>query len=422
MLKEDSERLVRVGPDRPGGRLFRRYWIPALLASEVPKPNSPQVRVRLLGEDLIAYRDTDGVVGLVDAYCPHRRAPMFFGRNEHCGIRCAYHGWKFDRTGACVDMPSEPVGTPMQAKVWIKAYPTLELGGLIWTYMGPPDLQPPPPDFEWLRAPATHRHVSKTFEHCNYLQALEGGLDTAHSSFVHNNRLDDPNMLRSRDTRPKIDVQPTDYGYYYTSERRIDEARRYLRVYRYVMPTQQMRSNVMGRSGEPAKLPKTDGHIWVPIDDETTFVYNWMCSYSADYPISGEEAEAEEKFAGRSGDDLIAGSFRLKRNLSNNYLIDREMQRTRTFTGITGLNTQDFALQEGMGTVVDRSLEHLGTSDRAIVAMRRLMLEAVEVVENNGSPRGLDPLASRDMRPYDGILEGDDEWPEAFAAELAAKW
>jgi len=175
MLKrEDNERLVRVGPGTVGGEFMRRYWQPAVLSSELPEPDGPPVRVRLLAEDLIAFRDTAGTVALVDAYCPHRRAPLFYGRNEECGLRCVYHGWKFDRAGNCVDMPSEPPGTPLQAKVKLRAYPTCERGGVVWTYMGPEDKRPPEPDFEWLRAPPTHQFVSKTFEHCKYLQAMEG--------------------------------------------------------------------------------------------------------------------------------------------------------------------------------------------------------------------------------------------------------
>ena len=168
MLKpEDNERLVRVGRGKPAGELFRRYWIPALLSSEVDEPDGPPARVRLLGEDLVAFRDTNGRVGLVDAYCPHRRAPLFFGRNEECGIRCAYHGWKFDVDGNCLDTPAEPADTGLKSRIKLTAYPTLDRGGIVWAYLGPHDRQPPPPDFEWLRAPATHRHVSKTFEHCN---------------------------------------------------------------------------------------------------------------------------------------------------------------------------------------------------------------------------------------------------------------
>src|SRR5580692_4549495 len=142
LSQQDNERLTRVGPGTPMGNLFRRYWIPALLSSELPEADGPPVRVRLLGEDLVAFRDTEGKVGLVEAYCPHRRAPLFFGRNEECGLRCVYHGWKFDRNGDCVDMPSEPAGSTLQAKVKILSYPTIEKGGVVWTYMGPKDLKP----------------------------------------------------------------------------------------------------------------------------------------------------------------------------------------------------------------------------------------------------------------------------------------
>ncbi len=160
---------------------------------------------------------------MIDAYCPHRRAPLFFGRNEECGLRCVYHGWKFDRHGDCVDMPSEPAGTTLQAKVKILAYPTVEKGGVVWAYMGPKELKPAEPDYEWTRAPATHRYVSKTFENCNYLQALEGGLDTSHSSFAHNNKLGDRANLRQHDRAPNIEVERTDYGYFYVSQRNVDD-------------------------------------------------------------------------------------------------------------------------------------------------------------------------------------------------------
>ena len=170
LSREDNERAVRVGPGTPAGELFRRYWQPALLSWELDRTDGAPLRVRLLGEDLIAFRDTENRVGLVDAYCPHRRAPMFYGRNEECGLRCVYHGWKFDVDGNCVDLPSEAADSPMKSKSKIKSYPTVEKGGVIWAYMGPAEKMPAPPNYEWTRAPETHRHVSKTYEACNYLQ------------------------------------------------------------------------------------------------------------------------------------------------------------------------------------------------------------------------------------------------------------
>jgi phenylpropionate dioxygenase-like ring-hydroxylating dioxygenase large terminal subunit len=421
LTPEENERATRVSAGTPGGKMLRRYWWPLCLSSELPDADGAPLRVRILGEDLIAFRDTEGKVGLVDAFCPHRRAPLFFARNEECGLRCVYHGWKFDHAGNCVDMPSEPAGTTLQAKVKLLAYPTHEKGGVVWTYMGPKELQPQAPDYEWTRAPETHRFVSKTFENCNYLQALEGGLDTAHSSFAHNNHMGDASVLRQRDRTPKIEVERTDYGYRYVSERTLDEGT-YVRVYQYLMPAQQMRANLVGWFGGKNERPRIDGHVWVPIDDEHSFVYNWKCAYDENTLFDAPWLEQRESNMGRGPGDLIPGTFRLKRNQTNDYLIDRAAQKTKTFTGIAGVNTQDFALQEGMGPIVDRSREFLGTSDKAIAAMRRLLLEAVETVEQGGTPRGLSAESTRAVRPHDNIVAKDHDWRTQFAKELIAKW
>jgi phenylpropionate dioxygenase-like ring-hydroxylating dioxygenase large terminal subunit len=419
----ENERLVRVGPGTPAGALFRRYWQPALMSSELPENDGPPVRVRLLGEDLVAFRDTNGGVGLVDAFCPHRRAPMFFGRNEECGLRCVYHGWKFDRSGACVEMPSEPADSLFKSKVTIASYPTWEGGGAVWTYMGPPELQPPPPNYEWVRAPATHCKVSKTFEDANYLQALEGGLDTAHSSFAHNERLGDKNWIRNRDGAPRLDVSRTDYGYTYVSTRNMGDDGKYVRVYHYVMPAQALRGGVTSWTGiGMADVPRLDSHVWVPIDDETTWVWNIVWSYDSKVPITAEWHAKDEARFGRGPDDLIPGTFMLKKNLANDFMIDRQMQKTKNFTGIVGINTQDMALQEGMGKIVDRSKERLGTSDKAIIACRQLLLEAIAKVEAGEDPRGVDPATYERVRPYDSIIPHDAAWETAFAGELVAKF
>ena len=421
LSQRDNERLVRVGPGTPAGELFRRYWQPACLATELPGPDCPPVRVHLLGENLLAFRDTNGRIGLVDAFCAHRRAPLFFGRNEECGIRCVYHGWKFDVDGNCVDLPSEPETSPMKSTIKITAYPTLEKAGIVWAYLGPKEAMPEPPDYEWTRAPATHRLVSKTYEACNYLQALEGGLDTSHSSYLHNLRLGDNKALRQRDRAPRLEVERTDYGYYYVSTRKAGDDGSYVRLYHYVMPFQQMRgglNGVLGRNG----VPQLDGHLWVPIDDEQTNVYNWGYSSDPAFSISPEQAEAHEHHSGRGKDDLIPGTFMLKRNLSNDYLIDREEQRTRTFTGIDGVNTQDFAVQEGMGQIVDRSKEHLGSTDRAIATLRRMLLDATAAVERGETPPGADPKTHRGIRPYDGLVPPGANWREAFGDNLVCKW
>ena len=419
---EENDRLTRVGKGTPGGEFLRRYWQPACLSTELPERDGAPLRVRLLGEDLIAFRDSEGKIGLVGAYCPHRRAPLFFGRNEECGLRCVYHGWKFDRHGDCVDMPSEPAGSTLQAKVKLDAYPIVEKGGVVWAYLGPKSELPPEPDYEWMRAPPEKRHVSKTFENCNWLQALEGGLDTAHSSFAHNNHIGDNTVLRQRDRSPRIDVERTDYGYFYVSHRDMGPEGKYIRVYQYVMPAQQMRANVMGWFGGKNVVPRLDGHIWVSVDDVTTFVYNWFCAYDETIEMSQSWKDKRESEMGRGREELIPGTFRLKRNQSNDYLIDRQMQKTKNFTGIVGINTQDFAVQEGMGPICDRSKEFLGTSDKAIVAMRRLLLEAIDTVNKGGAPRGLDPNSYRKVRPHDRIVPPGQDWHQTFEKELIAKW
>jgi phthalate 4,5-dioxygenase oxygenase subunit len=420
---QDNARITHVGPGTPMGTVLRRYWHPALLSEELPEPDGAPIRVRLLGEDLIAFRDSDGKVGLVDAFCPHRRAPLFFGRNEDCGLRCVYHGWKFDRNGVCVDMPSEPPDSLFKTKVTLNAYPTHEAGDVVWTYMGPPEHQPGPPDFEWLRVPKTHRFVSKTYERANWVQGLEGGLDSSHSSYLHNERLGDRNgLVRNRDGAPRLDVDRTDYGYSYHSVRNLGDEGEYVRVYQYIMPAQQIRGSVTELTGGRAKVPRFDGHIWVPIDDHTTWVYNMMYGYDESVPLTPAYNAAMESMFGRGREQMLPGTYHLKANLENDFFIDRQLQKTQTFTGIRGINTQDMAVQEGMGPIVDRSKEHLGTSDKAIIAMRQLLLEACDAVEAGKSPRGVDPGPSRSVRPYDDYVAKGRDWREAFASELVAKW
>jgi len=418
---EDNERITRVGPGTPMGELQRRYWIPCALSNELPENDGPPIRVRLLCEDLVAFRDTDGKVGLMDAFCPHRRAPMFFARNENCGMRCVYHGWKFDRDGVCVDMPSEPPDSLFKTKVTIGTYPTWEGGGIVWAYMGPADTLPPPPDYEVTRAPATHRFTSRTYEECNWLQALEGGLDTSHSSFAHNLDITDKSYLRSQDTAPRLEVERTPYGYEYAGIRKLGD-QQYVRAYHYIMPAQQMRGRVQGRKGGIEKVPTINGHLWVPIDDETCWVYNWMYSYDPAIPITPEYAIEFETKYGRGPEDMIPGTKRLKRNKSNDYLIDRKLQRELTFTGIEGINTQDMALQEGMGPIVDRTKEHLGTSDRAIIVMRQLLFEALDACAAEQPVRGTDPTTYSRVRAVDLMIPPVANWREEIKAELVARF
>lgn len=404
------------------GEALRRYWIPAALSSEL-EPDGAPVRVRLLGEDLVAFRDTDQKVGLIGAFCPHRRAPMFFGRNESNGLRCVYHGWKFDRAGHCTEMPTEPPDSPYKTRVKIESYPTQEGGGIVWAYMGPADRMPPPPDWELTRVPASHRFVSKTVQDCNWLQALEGGLDSAHAMIMHNGNIGDLAWINDYERlTPKLEVHATDYGFYYSGVRALG-ARRWARLYQYFMPFWQMRGRVAPLRGAATapRVPSMCGHAWVPADDVTTTSFNFI--YSADPAIAMPyEFALENEIDDGRGPDQLLPDGRLKANMSNDYLIDRNFQKTGNFTGIIGINTQDVAIQEGMGRIVDRSKEHLGSTDRAIIAMRRLLLEATKVVEAGDSPKGADTKSYRQARAVDLIVADASLVEETFRRESVARF
>jgi len=413
MLKQEENELVtRVGPGSPMGHTMRRYWMPALLSSELPRPDSDPVRVRLLGEDLIAFRDTNGAIGLVHNNCPHRGASLFFGRNEEQGLRCVYHGWKFDVTGQCVDMPNEPAESDFKNKVRAQAYPTTEKAGLIWAFMGPAEKQPPLPDLEWMGAPAGRAWISRTYQEGNYLQAREGGLDTSHSTFLHRDLstegLSNP---RVRGTAPRLEVLNTDYGYMYASIRHLPQDKQnYVRVYHYVMPFYQLRAG-----GAPNTAGNTDGHIWVPIDDTTCWTYNFHLSHEK--PLAYEDWQRYEHRMGRGiAEDFIPGTFKLKTNARNDYGLSRERQKTVNYTGIAGTNTQDFAVQESMGAIYDRTKEHLGSADTAIIQMRRLLLQAVSDVDAGEDPVGSQGQGSN-VRPAQMYLPEDAQWPETQLKE-----
>jgi phthalate 4,5-dioxygenase oxygenase subunit len=417
LSREDNALLTRVGRGTPMGDLMRRYWIPAVLSREVAEPDGAPVRVRLLGEDLVAFRDTSGRIGLLDELCPHRRASLFFGRNEACGLRCVYHGWKYDVDGRCVDMLNEPEALHFKDKVHVTSYPTVERGDIVWAYLGPAERTPPPPEFAWTQAPATHRHASKVIQECNWLQGLEGGIDTSHAPILHRLLTDSstrpgfkPTNPFARGKAPTLVVDLTDYGYQYAGIRALAEGRVHIRTYHFILPFHQIRPS---QSEEGGFL--VAGHIWVPMDDDTTMVYNW--AYSLDAPMT--EATRLERRLGNGPEDVDQATFRSVRNRENNYLLDRRVQKTESFTGIEGINAQDRAIQESMGRVIDRSREHLGPADKAIIQARRLLLEAVRAVQGGGTPRGVRPTYYA-LRSAEGVVAGDADWRSVLTPEMRA--
>jgi phthalate 4,5-dioxygenase len=417
LSRDENELITHTGPGTPMGEVMRRYWMPVLLDRELSEPDGEPVRVHVLGERLVAFRDTNGQIGLLDEFCPHRRVSLWLGRNEECGLRCAYHGWKFDVAGQCVDQMNEPGENSFAGKVRTTAYPTVEQGGVIWAYLGPPELMPPPPAFEWTRAPASHRHVSKVIEECNWLQALEGGIDTSHAPILHRTisaSTSRPGVdLRSpfvRGLPPTLEVDLTDYGYRYAGIRKLPEGGTYVRAYHYVMPFTQLRPQQFQFQGGTLR-DYAAGHFWVPMDDHTCMVWNFMYSYG---PNALTDEDRREYGNGNGPDHVDQTTFRSFRNASNNWMIDRRVQKTETFSGIEGVNTQDRAVQESMGPIVDRSREYLGPADKAIIAMRRLLLQAVKTVQAGGAPPAAD-TSYYDLRPTERIIaEGGPAWREVI--------
>jgi phenylpropionate dioxygenase-like ring-hydroxylating dioxygenase large terminal subunit len=429
LSREENELITRTGPGTPMGKVLRRYWIPILLERELVDHDGEPVQVQVLGERLVAFRDTDGRIGLLEEFCPHRRVSLWLGRNEECGLRCIYHGWKFDVDGNCVDQMNEPGDSGFADKVHITHYPTLETGGIIWAFLGvgQADRLPPPPSFEFTRVPASHRHASKVIEECNWLQALEGGIDTSHAPILHralsaSSRRPgiDPRSPFVRGGPPTLEVDMTDYGYRYAGIRRLPEGGEYVRAYHYVMPFTQLRpASLFGQS-----ITQNDagpGHFWVPMDDHTCMVWNFM--YSLDEALTDDQRR--EYGNGNGPDHVDQTTFRSVRNARNRWGMDRQVQKTETFSGIEGVNTQDRAVQESMGFVVDRSQEYLGPADKAIIAMRRLLLQAASTVQEGGDPPGVKSSLSH-VRAVERILPDDVDWREAmlpamYPAETSAR-
>ncbi|HEY2594278.1 MAG TPA: Rieske 2Fe-2S domain-containing protein [Chloroflexota bacterium] len=411
----DNERITRTGPGTPMGQALRRYWIPALLSSEVPVNDCDPVRVSLLGERLVAFRDTRGRVGLIAENCPHRGASLFFGRNAEGGLRCVYHGWKFAIEGSCLDTPNQVAATEQVNAV---AYPCVEMAGVVWAWMGPPEGRPPLQTQEWMRVADENRDVCRHLGDCNWLQLLEGGIDTSHSSFLHRtfNRDSQATTLtfRARATAPRLEVVRTEYGYSYAGIRHLPEQNQnYVRVYQFVMPFHQMRA-FEGYLGHRL----VSGHIWVPVDDEHTWVWSWSFTTDGER-LPSEVAEVERRQAGRTSDDVVPGTVRFKRNRANDYLIDRRRQKSVNYTGVETIAAQDQAIQESMGPIASRSTEHLGTSDLAIIAARRLLLEACDDVAHGKPPLGSE-VERVGARPAEMLLPADQSWLETMREQLVA--
>jgi phthalate 4,5-dioxygenase len=412
--KEQNELLTCVGPGTPMGSLMRQYWLPGLLSSELEEADGAPLRVRLLGEDLIAFRDSSGRVGLLGDHCPHRGASLFFGRNEEHGLRCVYHGWKFDVAGSCLDMPNEPPESNFKHKVRALAYPCVERGGIIWAYMGPREEPPPLPDLEPNMLADGEWTVSAVQRECNYFQGLEGDIDTSHAQFLHHGgvRTQDARpgtfmYYRLQDKAPRYSVVDTDFGTMYGAYRPAEEDSDYWRIACFLLPCYTIIPT--GALGDQVAL-----NAWVPMDDEhTLYIRMSRRDPRAVARVREAGAVAAMEFEPQSTDRY--GRFRLTSSQRNDYRIDRQRQRAKSsFTGVDGIYVQDQMVTESMGAIVDRSNEHLGSSDSMIIRSRQRLMSAAKAFADLGeTPPGVDDPSVFHVRGGGILLPREADWLEA---------
>jgi len=416
LSQSDNELICRVGPDTPMGQLMREYWVPAMLSSELPGPDCDPVRVPLLGERFIAFRDSDGKVGLLRAQCPHRGASLFFGRNEESGLRCAYHGWKFDVTGRCLDMPNEPADSDFKDRVRARAAVVAERGGIVWAYLGTRPEPPALPDFEVLNEEYDDvRVVQPVYTDCNWLQTLEGDLDTSHFGFLHVGHIPpevapEGSWLRHMltDRAPRYKVIDTEFGATYGAYRPAgNDDEFYWRIAHYLFPFYTMVPLGM-LGGSPTFVAR------VPLDDHRTMHYFVMSAGPTNNNASSVLGINTDSFGEMLPNNTTNwfARFRPRQTLDNDYEIDREAQRSgRSYTGINAVTTQDRAVTEGMGPIIDRTAEHLGSADVMVIRVRRRLLRALRAFTGDGTvPPGVDTPAAYRQRSGGVVLPTDADW------------
>jgi nitrite reductase/ring-hydroxylating ferredoxin subunit len=399
LTKQQNELLTRTGEGTLMGGFMRRYWVPALLSEQIPEPDCPPVQVRLFGEDLVAFRDSEGRIGLLDEHCSHRGTSLFYGRNEECGLRCIYHGWKYDVEGNVADTPAEPVGSRFKEKLHHSAYPTHEAAGIVFAYMGPREKQPLFPSYVWANLLRSHTRATKSLQDCNYLQGVEGECDSTHLTFLHrffNGQ--DPRGALLRRPVTEYTIEETDFGLRLVAVREPEPGAQYVRVSSIVLPSDCW---IPGASKSV--------HFYVPVDDEHSWRFN--LNFSVEEPLD------LDRIAGTM-EPWYGPDYVKHRNVRNHYLIDREKQRTENFTGL-GPNfiIHDAMATETMGSLYDRSREHLGLSDKAVIAMRRYLLDLLAAFEKGAEPPNLVYDEADNVYPHTdtfGVTTDGAHWREAF--------
>jgi phthalate 4,5-dioxygenase oxygenase subunit len=411
LTHEDNKLLTEVGPDKPLGRFFRRYWIPAAVTAEISAPGGAPVRVGLLGERLVAFRDPTGKPGLMKEHCPHRGASLVYGRNEEGGLRCLYHGWKMGHDGRVLETPAEPPESRISKTLCHNAYPVHEAGGILWAYMGPPELKPPFPDFPWTKLPPEQLVVVKMFQDSNYLQGLEGDLDPAHPNYLHRD-FDESlkpmswtgvgwqsmNELMS-DGAPTIHCEETPQLMRVAAVRKTpDPKMQYVRTTEWAAPFYTH----IATGAHESRLFKA----WLPIDDVSCYTF-----YIHHDPVKPLDVPAIHSNWGHRTEPP---HFRTPHTLANMHLQDRKFMTSGNYSGVSGAAIQDRMVQESMGPVFDRTQEHLGTSDKAVIFYRRLILRKLQEMDQGLPLPGLAPGVDFDQRAASVFMPSDVPWIQSL--------
>ena len=422
LSNEENQLLTQTGSGTPCGEFIRRYWQPVALSEELE--NDVPIRVKVMGEDLVLFRDSEGRLGLLGLHCSHRGADLSLGRVEDGGIRCLYHGWIYDIHGSCIDQPAEPEGSDFKTKIRHKAYPCQEKAGLIFAYMGP-GKPPLLPDYEPLTVAPDHRYAYKVLHECNWLQAHEGEIDPAHLSYLHR-RTKQPewrqraikgtrsaqamDFYRS-DVTPTIEAEETDFGVRIFSVRKAGDDGFYVRVTNSIFPNV---STIIG----PMSGDGYDINWHVPIDD----MYHWK--FVLIFRRSGPLEARDWKNINLTRTELTK-DYRLIRDPRNNYLQDRESMKTGNFSGLGTVNIcQDAAMVQSPGAIQDRAEEHLGTTDKAIIANRRALTKAIQAVQAGNEPPHVIRDASKNrlnqLRVISEIIPSSVDWRSCCTEEKSS--
>src|SRR5256712_263352 len=413
LTNDQNELLCRVEGAAPMGGIMRSHWLPVCMSEEVTEKDGAPVKSRLVGEDLVVFRDSNGKLGVLDEHCPHRGASLVFGRNEECGLRCLYHGWKFDVEGNILEMASEPDGSALKNSLRQKSYPVREAGGFVWAWLGPKDkmreFEPP----AWAPKPGIKYAIVKMHAACNWAQVLEGSIDSAHSSSLHSTNMptaevdsakakEDKWLRPSNDKAPKLQFEPTSYGFRYAALRKPikdPETNQYVRTTLFIAPYTVL-------------IPPNDQYnlaqMLVPMDDVNTMFY-WIAWHPD--PKKGISQEAWRKFCAATVGVDIDQDYRKRRTLANRYQQDRAAMKRGDFTGIEGIPTQDMAMWESMGPISDRSRDHPGSSDVAVVQFRRMMVAAAKKFSEGGPAIGTDGKVRHvKLASFEGITPKSTDW------------